>query len=308
MGFGNRWVKWMELLVFKSSMSVLVNGSPTKEFEVFRGLRQGDPLSPFLYVIAAEGLSGLVRRSMALGEFASFKIRGDCSVDILQFADDTLLVGEGSWKHVWAIKAILRAFEIVSGLGINFHKSKLIGINNNDSFLEAATAFLSCKIEARSDVGSSIGQNEEEIGKLEKPMPLKVVKDFTRIQSNFLWGGVEDRRKIHWVSWNKVNLPFEKGGLWVKNIKLFNLALLSKWRWRILQGGNSLWLDVLKARYGDIVSQICKGGKIGRSGVLYSNWWKDIVNLGFDHYRDPIVNCCHFEIQNGFSTPFWEVA
>lgn len=43
-------------------------------------------------------------------------------------------MGEGSWKHVWAIKAARRAFEIVSGLSINFHKSKLIGINNKSSF------------------------------------------------------------------------------------------------------------------------------------------------------------------------------
>ncbi|XP_058774474.1 uncharacterized protein LOC131648762 [Vicia villosa] len=80
-------------------MSVLVNGSPTKEFEVYRGLRQGDLLSPFLYVIAAEGLPGLVRKFIEMEEFASFDIRGECSVDILQFADDTLMVGEGSWKH-----------------------------------------------------------------------------------------------------------------------------------------------------------------------------------------------------------------
>lgn len=51
----------MKLLVFNSIMPVLVNGSPTKEFKVFRGLWQGDhPLSHFLFVMVAEGLSGLV--------------------------------------------------------------------------------------------------------------------------------------------------------------------------------------------------------------------------------------------------------
>lgn len=47
MGFGNKWKRWMELLVFSSNMSVLVNGSPTKEFEVSKGLRQWDPFPPF---------------------------------------------------------------------------------------------------------------------------------------------------------------------------------------------------------------------------------------------------------------------
>ncbi|XP_058767768.1 uncharacterized protein LOC131641483 [Vicia villosa] len=129
MGFGRRWLLWMDLLVFNSNMSVPVNRSPTKEFGVGRGLRQGDPLSPFLFVLVTGGFSGIVGRSIEVGEFCRFDMKRSCWVDLLQFADDTLIVGEGTWKHVWAIKEILRAFEIVSGLGINYHKSKLIGIN-----------------------------------------------------------------------------------------------------------------------------------------------------------------------------------
>lgn len=150
MGFGKKWIRWMELLVFSSRMSVLVNGSPTMEFEVSKGLRQGDPLSPFLFVLVTEGLTGLVKNSSRLGEFRSFKMNENCKVDILQFADDTLLVGDGSWKHVWAIRAVLRAFEMVSGLGINYHKSRLIGINTNPHFNEAVSFFLSCRLEDNS--------------------------------------------------------------------------------------------------------------------------------------------------------------
>ncbi|XP_058756963.1 uncharacterized protein LOC131659631 [Vicia villosa] len=135
MGFGGRWMGWIELLVFNSKMSVLVNGSSTKEFEVFRGLRQSDPFSPFLYVLVAEGLLGLVTKSIEVGDLA---IKGSCWVENIQFAYDTLLVREGTWKHVWAIKAVIQAFEIVSGLGINCHKSKLMGINSRGPFLEAA--------------------------------------------------------------------------------------------------------------------------------------------------------------------------
>src|SRR3954465_9136575 len=147
MGFGDKWLKWMELLIFNSNMSVLVNGCPTKEFVVNRGLRQGDPLSPFLFVIMAEGLAGLVRKSIEVGDFQSFHINGSCSVDMLQFADDTLIVGESNWNHVWAIRAVLRGFELVSGLEINYHKSNLIGINSNTHFLEAVSHFFSCKLE-----------------------------------------------------------------------------------------------------------------------------------------------------------------
>ncbi|XP_058726535.1 uncharacterized mitochondrial protein AtMg01250-like [Vicia villosa] len=151
----------MGLLIFQSKMSVLVNGSPTKEFTVEKGLRQGDRLSSFLFVLITEGLTSLVRKAVGIGSFQGMDINDKCFVDILQFADDTLLVGMATWKHLWAIKATLRAFELVSGLGINFHKSKLIGINIICNFLEATTTFLACRIEDREFVclGIPIGHN-----------------------------------------------------------------------------------------------------------------------------------------------------
>lgn len=64
MGFASRCIGWVKLVGFNSNMSILVNESPTKEFGVFKGFRQGDPLSPFLYVLVEEELKGLVRQSI----------------------------------------------------------------------------------------------------------------------------------------------------------------------------------------------------------------------------------------------------
>lgn len=72
MGFGDKWLGWMEGLVFSSSLSILVNGSPTKDFEVSKGLRQGDQLSPFLFLVVAEGLVNMVEKTRSLGEYHSF--------------------------------------------------------------------------------------------------------------------------------------------------------------------------------------------------------------------------------------------
>ncbi|XP_058763485.1 uncharacterized protein LOC131636918 [Vicia villosa] len=73
MGFGKRWLKWMESCIFTRHVSVLVNGSATKEFKVQKGLCQGDPISPVLFVIAMEGFSVLMKKSVEVGDFKPFK-------------------------------------------------------------------------------------------------------------------------------------------------------------------------------------------------------------------------------------------
>lgn len=65
----------------------------------------------------------------------------------MQFNDNTLFIGKDSWNNLWAIKAVLRGFGLVSGLWVNFHKSKFIGINVNHNFLLVAANFISCRIE-----------------------------------------------------------------------------------------------------------------------------------------------------------------
>lgn len=73
----------MNTTIFSSWMSVLVSGSATNDFKVSRGLRQGDPLLPFLFVLAAEGLTGIVKKVVYVGDFQCIKVGRDCEVDIL---------------------------------------------------------------------------------------------------------------------------------------------------------------------------------------------------------------------------------
>ncbi|GAU39170.1 hypothetical protein TSUD_372700 [Trifolium subterraneum] len=73
MGFTEGWLKWMRACIFESSMSILVNGSPTEDFKVGRGLRQGDPLSPFLFLIVAEGLAGMMSRTVEIDRFKGYE-------------------------------------------------------------------------------------------------------------------------------------------------------------------------------------------------------------------------------------------
>lgn len=124
---------------------MLVNGSPTEEFNIGRGLHQGDPLSPFLFLIAGEGLNLMLHKVVELGSFEGYKV-GDTSISHLQFADDTLLVGKKSSVNIWSIKALMQLFESISGLKVNFHRSQLIGINVEEGWVEEAARFLNYKV------------------------------------------------------------------------------------------------------------------------------------------------------------------
>jgi hypothetical protein len=71
---------------------------------------------------------------------------GFISITHLQFADDTLLIGDRSWANIKALKALLLLFEATSGHKVNFHKSMLVGVNIHDSWLSEATSVLHCKL------------------------------------------------------------------------------------------------------------------------------------------------------------------
>ena len=144
-GFGQRWIGWMRSCLSSARISILVNGSPTNEFSPTRGLRQGDPLSPFLFNVAAEALNVLIERAVQLGLVKGVEVGVDKTrVSHLQFADDTILFCDGNLEEVSNFKMILRCFEVMSGLRINFHKSLVCGVGVTEEILEGAATCLHC--------------------------------------------------------------------------------------------------------------------------------------------------------------------
>lgn len=83
MGFGEVWLRWMNALILSCHMSVMVNGSPAKDFKVERGLRQGDPISPFIFVIVTEGLKSLINKAVENEEYVGYMFNGQCVIDVL---------------------------------------------------------------------------------------------------------------------------------------------------------------------------------------------------------------------------------
>lgn len=74
-------------------------------------------------------------------------------------------------------------------------------------------------------------------------------KDLNSMMGNFWWGQKENERKLAWVSWEKLCTPKFEGGMGFRDLKVFNLALLAKQGWRILENPRSLVHRVYKAKY-----------------------------------------------------------
>lgn len=129
MGFGTKWCKWIATCLSSSSVSFLINGSPTKEFKKERGLRQGDPISPFLLLLAMEALQIMTIKACNKGIYQGVTLLDSkANISLLQYADDALFFGKWSRSNACNLVNILDCFHMVSGLNVNMEKSRLYGI------------------------------------------------------------------------------------------------------------------------------------------------------------------------------------
>ncbi|KAL6562915.1 hypothetical protein OROHE_005502 [Orobanche hederae] len=113
MNFPSNWRSWILECISSASANVLINGSLTEIFHFERGIRQGDPLSPFLFLIIAEGLNALVGRAVERDLLRPVEVgRERVSIFHLQYADDTLFVVDGNLDNAKVIKEGGAAFEL----------------------------------------------------------------------------------------------------------------------------------------------------------------------------------------------------
>nr|CAN64640.1 hypothetical protein VITISV_033931 [Vitis vinifera] len=149
MGFGSKWLGWMWSCISFAKFSVLVNGVPAGFFPSSKGLRQGDPLSPYLFVLGIEVLDALIRRAVAGGYLSGCSIQGDrrhnLKISHLFFADDTIVFCEANKEHLTHLSWILLWFEAASGLRINLDKSEIILVGVVEEIEEMAVE-LGCRV------------------------------------------------------------------------------------------------------------------------------------------------------------------
>ncbi|XP_068483176.1 uncharacterized protein [Phaseolus vulgaris] len=253
LGFCAQWIRWIKCCLESASVSVLVNGSPTREFLPRKGLRQGDPLAPFLFLIVAEELAGVSRMAEEKQLIDSLEVgKPKVKVNMLQFADDTLFFYEANTKSVFNIKAILLCFELAFGLKVNFLKSIIGGTGLSQNSLLCFATILNCKVMRTpfTYLGLPVGGCHKR-GDFWNGVVVRVQGKLSR------WKG-----KCKWI-WR---LGSEKGGMWKE-------ILDSKYGgWRSLREDgtsrrSSLWWKDLKE-----LVQLLQGVKLDLGEVDSWGW------------------------------------
>ncbi|RVW26986.1 putative ribonuclease H protein [Vitis vinifera] len=300
MGFEPKWIGWMWSCISTAKFSVLVNGVLAGFFSSSKGLRQGDPLSPYLFFMGMEVLSVLITRAVEGGFIHGCRIwrgRGQAvKISHLLFADDTIVFCEAKKESLLYLSWILFWFKAASGLKINLDKSMVIPVGEVEGVLELAAEIgassvwdgVEEKVRRRLALwkrqylskGGRITLIKSMLASIPLyqmslfRMPKLVARRLEKLQRDFLWGGANGGNKAHLVKWEVVCADKEKGGLGLRKLVCLNKALLGKWIWRFARAKEELWKKVLEAKYG----QEEFGWKTRKAdGVFGIGVWKEIL-------------------------------
>ncbi|WVZ90528.1 hypothetical protein U9M48_036821, partial [Paspalum notatum var. saurae] len=283
LGFPTRWCDWVATLLSMATSRVLINGVPCAPIRHGRGLRQGDPLSPLLFVISIDPLQKLLDLAASSGCLG--KLRGRTpTLRVSLYADDTAIFVKPTQKDVTALSRLLRNFGDTSGLLDNAQKSTVVPIRCGGLDLTAIlTNFeaqtkqfpikylglpLSHKCLRRVDFQPLVDKMANKLTTLEreaiKPRgPLKLVltsqaiysitslsppkstlREIDGMRKRFLWAGAEALTGAKCkVNWLRSARPLDLGGLGVLHLGFFARALRLRWLWRKWIGRQSLELQ-----------------------------------------------------------------
>ena len=134
LGFQESWVALIMEYVTIVSYSILVNGEPKGLIKPSRGLHQGDPLSPYLFIFCVEGLNALLRQAAAADDIHRFSLcRNGPKLTHLFFADNCLIFCRSTLEECAKIQELLAVYEAVSGQMINKEKTALFFSKNTDA-------------------------------------------------------------------------------------------------------------------------------------------------------------------------------
>jgi hypothetical protein len=146
-GFPHKWIGWIRTCVVGGKVCININGERSEFFRTYRGLRQGDPLSPLLFNLVSDVLAASLDGAKNAGLLSGFVpdlFPG--GLTHLQYVDDTVIFIPFEIEQITITKFILYCFEDIASMKVNYHKSEVftVGLDDNETFRVAQ--MLKCPI------------------------------------------------------------------------------------------------------------------------------------------------------------------
>ncbi|KAL9681679.1 hypothetical protein QQ045_013466 [Rhodiola kirilowii] len=136
LGFAEAWVRKIMMCISRVTYKVKINDNISESIEPERGLRQGDPISPYLFLICAEWLTHAIDKAQRLGYIEGISICKNAPVVThLMFADDCLIFLKAKTEAVVHVRKLLNDYELLAGQKVNFNKSEMVCSKNVSELL-----------------------------------------------------------------------------------------------------------------------------------------------------------------------------
>ncbi|XP_015946532.1 uncharacterized protein LOC107471560 [Arachis duranensis] len=262
-GFPIITVNLIMTCVRASSLSIMWNGNRLDSFAPRRGLRQGNPMSFYLFVLCMEGLACYISHKVVKGVWKLVSVtRGGPKFSHLMFADDLLLFCQATKSQVQMVMHSLNIFCKASGMKVNLEKSKAFCSKNvtarrRDIFTSVSS------IRFALDLGRYLGVNLNHslylINSVAASIPTYhmqvsffpnwVCDKLSSMMRQFLWKGQVDGTCLSLVNWRTVITPKKFGGLGVRDPACVNISLLGKLVWQFFYCQDKPWVALLRAKY-----------------------------------------------------------
>ncbi|KAL0287022.1 UNVERIFIED_CONTAM: hypothetical protein Sangu_2713200, partial [Sesamum angustifolium] len=288
-GFPGTFIGWVEECVTTPMFSVCINGNPHGFFKGSRGLRQGDPMSPFLFVLIMEVLQLMLLQLIDQNEGFSFHWRcKELGLFQLCFADDLLLFCKADVASVRVFRHGLAEFAKLSGLHANPQKSQLIlsrsahdvreqllaALHFQEGHLPSGWESIQLSFAGRLQLIKSVLMSLNVYWAMAFILPKGVIREVEKKMRTFLWKG-NSAVGYPKVAWSVVCKPIEEGGQGIRDILALNKALMSRHLWNEALGVGGKILRLRSALLPYIEFKIGDG----ESFSLWHDPWHSLGSL-----------------------------